>query len=506
MWLESRTFDFTMLVLVRFWLGICLLLATAFSCNPPQKEAFPSDPAVNLDLQAIRERGYINALVDNNSISYFIYKGRPMGYEYELLQHLAKHLKVGLKIKVTSGVESAIDQLNKGEGDIIAFPLTINKPRKALVSFTRPHFNTYQVLVQRKPANWRKLNEDQISDSLVRTPSALGGKEVYVIKGTSHAMRLHNLSEEIGSDILVKEDTINTESESLIRKVSMGEIEYTIADHTMAQVNAAYYPNLDVKTVISIPHQIAWAMRKNSPELLKATDDWLLKIKKEPTFMVIYNRYFKSPRTSLVRMKSDYFSYGSNRLSPYDDIIKGGAAKLGWDWRLLAAVIYQESKFNPHEESWAGAKGLMQLMPETAKRFGAKNVNDPNQSLHAGVGYLKYLDKYWKKSVPDSVQRLKFVLASYNAGLSHILDAKKLLQKHGKDKSVSLWDDNVQTYLLKKSDPKFYRDPVVSAGYCKCEEPVNYIQNVFERYEEYKTHIKDDLFDERAIQSAVTAN
>ena len=151
MCLKSRTFDFTMLVLVRFWLAICLLLATAFSCNPPQKEAFPTDPVVDFDLQAIRERGYINALVDNNSISYFIYKGRPMGYEYELLQHLAKHLKVGLKIKVTSGVESAIDQLNKGEGDIIAFPLTINKPRKALVSFTRPHFNTYQVLVQRKP-------------------------------------------------------------------------------------------------------------------------------------------------------------------------------------------------------------------------------------------------------------------------------------------------------------------------------------------------------------------
>lgn len=503
---ESCTFDFTMLVLVRFWLVICLLLATAFSCNPPQKEAFPSDPMVDFDLQAIRERGYINALVDNNSISYFIYKGRPMGYEYELLQHLAKHLKVGLKIKVTSGVESAIDQLNKGEGDIIAFPLTINKPRKALVSFTRPHFNTYQVLVQRKPANWRKLNEDQINDSLIRTPSSLGGKEVYVIKGTSHAMRLHNLSEEIGSDILVKEDTINTESESLIRKVSTGEIEYTIADHTMAQVNAAYYPNLDVKTVISIPHQIAWAVRKNSPELLKATDDWLLKIKKEPTFMVIYNRYFKSPRTSLVRMKSDYFSYGSNRLSPYDDMIKQGAAKLSWDWRLLAAVIYQESKFNPQEESWAGAKGLMQLMPETAKRYGAKNLNDPQQSLNAGVNYLKYLDKYWKRSVPDSIQRLKFVLASYNAGLSHILDARKLLRKHGKDKSVSLWDDNVQTYLLKKSDPKFYRDPVVSAGYCKCEEPVNYIQDVFERYEEYKIHIKDDLFDETAIQSAVTAN
>ncbi|HEY9045902.1 MAG TPA: transporter substrate-binding domain-containing protein [Ohtaekwangia sp.] len=478
----------------------------AISCNPTQKEGFSSETAVSLDLDAIRKRGYLNALVDNNSISYFIYKGRPMGYEYELLQLLAKDLNVGLKIKVTNGVESAIDQLNRGEGDIIAFPMTINKPRKERVSFTRPLFNTYQVLVQRKPDNWRKLNDDQINAGVIRTPAELGGKDVYVIKGTSHEIRMHNLSEEIGSDILIHQDTITAESESLIRKVSAGEIDYTVADHTMAQVNAAYYPNLDVNTVLSVPQQIAWGVRKNSSVLLETLDQWLGKIKKEPTFMVIYNRYFKSPRTSLLRMKSDYFSYGSNRLSPYDDLIKAGATELQWDWRLLAAVVYQESKFNPNGESWAGARGLMQLMPETAKRFGAHNLNDPKESLHAGVRYLKYLDKYWTKSVPDSVQRLKFILASYNAGLSHILDAKKLLLKYGKDKDVTRWDDNVQVYLLKKSESKFYRDPVVTAGYCKCEEPVNYIQDVFDRFEEYKTHIKDDLFDENAIRSAVTSN
>ncbi len=495
-----------MLVSVQSWLRVCLLSIVAISCNPPQKEGFSSKTAVRIDLDAIRKRGYLNALVDNNSISYFIYKGKPMGYEYELLQLLAKELNVSLKIKVTSGVETAIDQLNKGEGDIIAFPMTINKPRKEWIAFTRPLFNTYQVLVQRKPGNWRKLNEDQINDSVIRTPTELGGKEVYVIKGTSHEMRMHNLSEEIGTDILIREDSVTTESEALIRKVSVGEIDYTVADHAIAQVNAAYYPNLDVKTVLSVPQQIAWGVRKNSPALLQFADAWLGRIKKQPTFMVIYNRYFKSPRTSLVRMKSDYFSYGSNRLSPYDDLIKAGAKELRWDWRLLASVVYQESKFNPDDESWAGARGLMQLMPETAKRFGAQDPTDPRQSLYAGVRYLKYLDRYWSKSVSDSVQRLKFVLASYNAGLSHVQDAKKLLLKYGKDKDVSLWDDNVQVYLLKKSESKFYRDPVVSAGYCKCEEPVNYIQDVFDRYEEYRTHIKNDLFDESAIQHAVTSN
>jgi membrane-bound lytic murein transglycosylase F len=255
-----------------------------------------------------------------------------------------------------------------------------------------------------------------------------------------------------------------------------------------------------------MPQQIAWGVRKNSPKLLEAINGWLRQVKKAPTFMIIYNRYFKSPRTSQVRMKSDYFSYGGNRLSPYDDLIKLGAQRLGWDWRLLAAVVYQESKFNPRGESWAGARGLMQLMPETARRFGARDLNDPKQSMTAGVGYLKYLDRYWSRSIPDSTERLKFVLASYNAGLSHILDAKKLTEKYSESKEDSAeWDEHVEAYLLKKSDPKFYRDPLVSAGYCKCEEPVNYIKDVLDRYEEYRMHIKDDAIDLRVVQNSVTA-
>lgn len=204
--------------------------------------------------------------------------------------------------------------------------------------------------------------------------------------------------------------------------------------------------------------------------------------------MVIYNRYFKSPRTSLLRMSSDYSSLGGNKISPYDEFIKQGAEKLGWDWRLLAAIIYQESRFIVDDESWAGARGLMQLMPETAKRFGATNPDDPRQSIRAGVNFLKYLDKYWAKTISDQDERLKFVLASYNAGLSHIIDARELTVKYKKDPTQ--WN-NVEYYLLQKSNPEFYRDPVVMAGYCKCEEPVNYVKNVLDRFEEYKLHITE---------------
>ena len=478
------------------------LLGAGASCMDSNNAALPAEPQVKIDLDDIVKRGYLTALVDNNSFSYFVYKGHPMGYEYELLRLLAKQLKVGLKIKVTSGVEHAFGQLNSGEGDIVAFPLTITKDRRLFVNFTRAHYNTYQVLVQRKPENWRRLSLGEINSKLIRDPADLVGKNVHVIKGTSHELRLKNLSEELGGDIHIQEDTLSLESESLIRKVALGEIELTVADHTMARINEAYYPDLDIATVLSLPQQIAWAVRKNSPELEVAINMWLSEIKALPTFMVIYNRYFKSPRTSITHLQSDYSSLGGNKLSRYDELIQSNAKKLGWDWRLLASVVYQESKFIPDGESWAGARGLMQLMPATAKRFGATDPNDPRQSIKAGVNYLKYLEKYWMNRIADDKERLKFVLASYNAGLAHILDARKLCRKYGKNEAR--WED-VEYFLLKKSEPEYYRDPLVVAGYCKCEEPVNYVREVLERYEEYKVHIRLLPFDEQVVENSKTA-
>ncbi len=478
-----------MLANLRYGILLILLLATSFSCNQNVTEEGKKLPRpIRFDLDEIQKRGYINALVDNNSISYFIYRGRSLGYEYELLQLLADHLKVRLKIQVTSGVDRAIEQLNQGEGDVIAFPLTVTKSRTELVTFTRPHFNSQQVLIQRKPENWRKLTLDQIEDSLIRNPIKLIKKDVYVIKETSFEERLMHLSEEVGGDINIITDTSVALSESLIQKVAMGEIDYTVTDRMTARVNAAYYPNLDINTVLSVPQQIAWAVRKNAPNLALAIDEWMGQIKKEPTFMVIFNRYFNSPRTSLIRISSDYSSLGGSRLSRYDELIKEGAASLGWDWRLLAAVVYQESRFDPTGESWAGARGLMQLMPETAKQFGVTNPDDPTQSIIAGVKYLKYLDSLWAKTIEDPEERLKFVLASYNVGLSHVIDARNLAGKN--NFNTTLWNDNVEYFLIKKSEPKYYQDPIVKAGYCKCQEPVRYVADVLDRYDEYKQHIQ----------------
>lgn len=473
---------------VSFLLFLLFFLLFLNACKPTGNDRnFTTEPQVNVDLEAIRKRGSLVALLDNNSISYFIYKGQTMGYEYELLKRLCTHLKVDLKVKLVSGIEQAIDLLNKGEGDVLAFPLTVTLERKQYLTFTNPHFDTHQVLVQKKPANWRMLAPEMLEKKLIKQPEQLSKQEVYVMKGSAFRDRLVELNTQLAEPILIKEDSATAETESLIQKVATGEIKYTITDEVIANVNTLYYPNLDISTVLSEPQQIAWAVRTNSPQLHTEINTWLDKTKKSGVFTVIYNKYFKSSRLALARIKDDYSSLAGGQLSPYDEQLKKGAEQIGWDWRLVASVVYQESNFNPRVKSWAGAIGLMQIMPETGEYFGASNLWDPSQNINVGIRFLKFLDKHWAKTVPDPEERMKFVLASYNVGLSHVIDAQKLTRKYGKD--PTLWEDNVEYYLLQKRDPKYFRDPVAVVGYCRCDGPVRYVKEVLQRYDEYKLRI-----------------
>lgn len=454
-----------------------------------RKESGQTPFAIEFDLDKIKERGSLIALVDNSSTSYFIYKGQLMGYEYELLTHLAEVLDVQLEIIITKSIDDAFDKLNTGEGDIIAFTLTITKERKKKVAFTNALYTTRQVLVQKKPEDWQSLKSHELEKLLIRNQVDLIGKEVHVRRSSSYVDRLHNLSEEIGGDIRIIEDDKDVETELMIKKVVNGEIRYTIADEDIALVNVSYYPQIDIKTAISFPQQIAWAVRQNAPELLIYINEWQRKIKQGPEYNVIYNKYYKSPRSSVSRMNSDFSSLQGGQLTIYDDLIKQAADSLRWDWRLLASQMYQESGFRPNEISWAGAVGLMQLVPETGKRFGAVDLKNPEQNIKAAAAFLKYLEGLWGKTIEDKQERLKFTLASYNVGLGHVIDARELAKKF--DKDPKKWEGNVEFYLLNKSKPQFFKDPVCKSGYCRGEEPVNYVKNTLNRYEQYKQLLEE---------------
>ena len=177
------------------------------------------------------------------------------------------------------------------------------------------------------------------------------------------------------------------------------------------------------------------------------------------------------------------------RISPYDEIIKREAAAKNWDWRLISAIAFQESQFDPAATSWAGASGLMQLMPETANAFGVTDINDPEENIRAGIRLLSWLDSQLKGDIQDENERLKFVLASYNVGLGHVKDAQRLAGKYGKD--PFRWKNNVDEYLLKKSQTSFYTDPVVKWGYARGIEPYEFVNIVLNNYGHYKNVIPE---------------
>lgn len=438
---------------------------------------------IDFDFKAIKERGSLIAVVDNSTTSYFIYRGRPVGYEYELLSRLAEDLGVELEVLITGDIQDAFQMLDDGRADIMAYHLTVTKERSERVAFTEPHNNVYQVLVQRKPDNWRQLKLHQIEASLIRNPIDLGGKKVYTRKGSAFSDRLRNLSDEIGEDIDIEELEGAVDTEELIRKVVDGEINYTIADQDVALINATYYPDLDVETAVSFPQKIAWAVRKNAVELKAEVDDWVVKMKQSPDFYVIYNRYFKNVKSQNYKARSTYSSITKGKISPYDDFMKTTAGRLGMDWLLLASVAFQESEFDPKSESWVGAQGLMQLTSNVIEEYGVDNVFDPEQNITAGSEHLNWLLDYWREDIPDDSERLKFALGSYNVGQGHVRDAMKLTKKYDGDPAV--WDENVARYLELKSTSQYYRDPVVEFGYCRGSEPVKYVREVLNRYKQY---------------------
>jgi membrane-bound lytic murein transglycosylase F len=410
-----------------------------------------------------------------------------MGYQYELLRLLAKHLDVKLEVIPENDVDKNFKMLQDYSCDIIAINLAITKERSKIIDYTYPHSQTHQVLVQRKPENWRSLRKKDLENQLIRNQLDLAGKVIYVQKGTSYAQRIKNLSDEIGDSIIIIEKA-DEEVEELVELVANGEIDYTITDENVALVNQIYYPILDVKTAVSFPQNLAWGIRKGDAEFKKVVDAWLKDFRKTKKYIAIYNKYFKNPRSVRI-VESDYYAQSSGKVSVYDNYIKKYSESIGWDWRLLASLIYQESRFKPKVKSWAGAFGLMQLMPTTARRFGVSKRSVPEKQIKAGVDFIKWLDVRFEKRGINGEERIKFILASYNVGLGHILDARRLAEKNGKDPDV--WENNVDEYILKKSNPKYYKDPVVKYGYARGSETYNYVYQILDRYEHYKNIIPE---------------
>ncbi len=463
-------------------LKLILLMFIFSGCSKKEGSILPfSFKPKKIDLSEIIQRKKLIVLAENSSTSFFSYKGQKMGFEYEMLKVFAEQLGVKLEVKIVKDLDQLIWMLKKGEGDIIACNYPIMLSRKKQINYSIPYFYTPMVLVQRKAT---KKHKQSLSPEIIRNPLLLSHKDVKVRKNSNHFNRLINLQEEIADYISIHPVDGSIGCEELIEKVAEGEIDYTVAEENIAKVNCQFFNNLDIKTVVSFNQKIAFGLRQNSHLLKKRMDHWLTAYVYSNQCRQLKKKYFD---VQIATIKSSVYSKDLKigKLSPFDNIFKRVAAKYHWDWRLLASLAYNESRFNPSASGLGGAYGIMQFMPGIGSRYGVH----PNSSVaHQILGGMKKLNadfESWKE-IPDKLQRRKFTLATYNAGRSHIEDAQRLAKKYGLN--PTRWDDNVELMVVNLSKSRYYRDEVVKNGALRGVRTYNYVRTIYNRYLDWCVH------------------
>lgn len=455
-----------------FLLLFPLLLSGSCNTTSKQTEQEEEDIVVT-DLPQLKAQGEITAVTLYSSTSYFQYKMQPMGYEYDLIKDFARSQGLKLNIKVAENATRLVEMLEAGDADVVAFPIPLNNKLKEKVIYCGREEQDSQVLIQRSNKG----------DTLLTDVTQLLGKDIYVKPGTKYYERLKNLDVELGGGIHIHEmpqDTIT--SEDLISMVSQGQIPYTISDENIARLNKTYFWNINVSLKISFLQRSSWIVRNTSPELAKAINEWASDKTGNHIYKALTKRYFELSKQPF---SAELSEVKNGHISPYDDLFRKYAKNIGWDWQLLASIAYQESRFNPNVVSWAGAEGLMGIMPNTAKALGVTphELKEPDTGIRTGVDCLRKFRQGFN-DITDPVEKIKFTLASYNAGIGHIYDAQRLAKKYGKNPNV--WDDNVSEYIRLKNDPEYYNDPVCKHGYLRGSETFNYVREVMERYKYYK--------------------
>jgi membrane-bound lytic murein transglycosylase F len=419
------------------------------------------------DFGAIKKRRVLRVLLRNNAASYFLYRGELMGFEYELAREFAEYHGLRLEVVVPPSYRDIGTWLLEGRADMaMGFFEPDRRQRNLGIDFSNPyHYARQHIVVQ----------ADDPADSL----EALDHRTLFVRHHSSYWERLSKLQQE-GARFNLRATRDNVETEQLIQMVSRGKYKATLADEHLLDIELA--KGVEVRSAYALEDvaEHAIALRKRNPELKQALNDFIKRVYKSEFYNVTYTKYFKSQRSVQRLARGRVVDALSGKISPYDDLVRKYSDRYGFDWRLVTAQMYQESRFNPKAKSHVGAKGLMQLMPRTAKAMGVNNPSDPAHNIKGGIKYMDWLRDRFDSKLPIS-ERLWFTLASYNAGAGHVHDARRLARQLGYD--PDRWFDHTEEAMLKLSKKEYARK--ARFGYVNGHEPVNYVRDIRQRFEAY---------------------
>lgn len=419
------------------------------------------------DLPELRERNTIRVITTNTAATYFIWRGQLLGFEYDLARRFADRLDLQLEIVVPPSQANLLSWLRRGYGDIVAAGLTPTRERERLgVRFSRPYHQVVETVVAR------------VDDDPLESVDDLAGRTIVVRRRSSYWSTAEQLQAR-GVRLRLEPAPESLATEEIIGRVADGDYDLTIADSHVLEIELAWRSDIRNALEIGEPITHSWVVRDSDTLLVAAIDRFFREEYRGLWFNLTHEKYFEAPQRMRERATERVAITGA--ISPYDSLIRTYADSAGFDWLLIVAQMYQESRFDPTARSFAGAIGLMQTLPRTAAAYGVVDPTDPDGGIRAGVRYLEH--QYGLFEDIADPERIWFALASYNAGHGHVQDARRLARQLGRDPNV--WFDEVERVMPLLARTEYYeRAP---HGYCRCREPVRYVSAVRERYEAYRT-------------------
>jgi membrane-bound lytic murein transglycosylase F len=419
------------------------------------------------DLADVKKHRVLRVLTRNNGVSYFLLRGEAAGFDHDLMKRFADALDVRLQILVPPSHADLVPWLLEGKGDVIAASYTVSPERGKQVAFSVPYLEIQELLVQRA------------SEPLLKSVADLRGRRIRVRSASSYQATLERLRAK-GAGFTIELARSDEETEQLIAGVAAGEVDLTVVDSHIYQAERVW--RTDVVAAFPLEpgekKQLAFAIRPKDKELKAALDRYVRQTYKGLEYNLSWRRYFEDARIATELRAQDAGTLQG--LSTYDPLFRKYAQQYGFDWRLLAAQAYQESRFDPAARSLAGAIGLFQVLPRTAREMGFQRLESAEECAHAGIKHLARLADRLETTLPVQ-QRMRFALAAYNAGWGHLADARQLARVRSLDPDK--WFKNVERAMLLLSQPAYYAH--ARHGYVRGTEPVRYVSEIQTRYENY---------------------
>lgn len=457
-------------MIVRQRTGLVVLLAAAAvaacavlffrKANTSSAQRVPWDhPLVERDLEAI-SADTLRVLVLRDPLSWEERPNATTGAEYELMERFAKQAGLVLKAVPMDDRDSMLMALQRGEGDVIAAQFSNRHGEEGWFALSAPYHTVKPMVARPRLDPWSK--------GTVNTDTA------YISNWSPFADELPTRKNAHPAVIMVPGST-----EDQLMELVIGNAPAVVVSDAVAAFEGQRFPAIEFTAVEGRERGLSFAVRKNAPELLQRIDAWLeLKVEREFRKALLDSYLGRLPKAGALRKRT--MPAIADSISPYDAAFKKHGGGFGWKWQLLTAMAWKESRFDSSAVSHMGAQGIMQFMPKTATHYGLDSAVSVGDHIDAAKRYITRLDTLWMRAVPDREQRLRFVLASYNAGVGHIIDAQRLAERLGLD--PKRWEHNVERAVLLLAKPRYYMRPEMKNGFCKGSQVFHYVRDIVALY------------------------